>query len=400
MLLESLTKDEKAVLFAVQKKGSATKNEIMREVECKSTTLNRLLNELKKLSLVVVSGEGKSTGGRRPLKYRINESIPIFFMGINLGMNHIELALLHFSGRLLNMQSVEYKRTLKPEQFLTIVRQLYHTAVLEAKITPSAISGGCLSVFCAIDREKGVIQDSVQAKWLSSEWRGYPIKENVEKCIGIKLMADMSINAISVYEYLFGNCRGHNRMAVMMCYHSLHMGCIQNGMLIRSADDMDNAFAHMVISIGGKRCECGDYGCVGAYGSAPAIVKAFVYELRSGRDSSLRDKKPEQLDIYEILRAADEGDVLAGEVVVRAANMVAVAATNYISLTNPDVLVCAGLLNERSELFHRTLMDTIKRRLAFRGREHNLVFVKRSELNRSVVGSATLAMEAALGKIF
>lgn len=400
MIFDTLSSEELTILRIVFEKKTISKEEIMAQSGFKSTTLNRLLEQLREQQLVVVCGEGESTGGRRPLLYSLNDAFGCYFIGINFGMHHIELALLHYSGRLVNLQSVLYSPDIVPETLLNEVGRMLDAACTEAGVEKREIFGGYVSVFCAVNYELGTIQNSVLARRIPPVWVGYPIRDRIRERIGIPLGIETTISSICAGEYIFGSCRGHARVAVMMCYHSIQMGCIQNGMLIRPAEDMDNPFAHMVIAMGGEECECGDYGCVGAYSSAPAIVRSFVSELKTGRDSVLREKAFADITIEDIMNAADGGDHLAAEVIVRAATVVSIAAMNYINLTDPDILVCAGILNEGCDLYFQTVRQTISRKLAYQNRQNRLTFAKRSASGRSAVGAAITAIEAAMGRLF
>ena len=45
---------------------------------------------------------------------------------------------------------------------------------------------------------------------------------------------------------------------------------------------------HTTIEMNGRRCNCGNYGCLEAYASGPAIARRAVEALERGAESALR----------------------------------------------------------------------------------------------------------------
>ena len=49
-------------------------------------------------------------------------------------------------------------------------------------------------------------------------------------------------------------------------------GIILNGALYHGASDMAGEIGHTTIDVNGRHCKCGNYGCLEAYASGPAIA--------------------------------------------------------------------------------------------------------------------------------
>lgn len=400
MVFNNLTQEAIEVFSAIQKRKISGKEELILETGIKSTTMNRILERLKDEGLILVCGEGESTGGRRPLLYGINNENRIYYVGVNIGFYHLDVSILHYSGRVESLLKKPYPLNAGPEQALTDIRTMYETALRKTGIDPKDIYGCGLCIFCSLDRAQGVVLKSVSAENLNPEWFGFPIKQRVGEIFGMEPVMETSINSVCIGEYCFGNGRNFNKMSVLLCSNAIRMGCMQNGMLIRPANNIVDAFGHMVIEVGGRPCRCGNYGCVGTYGSASAIVRTFRHELRSGRSSSLIEVPVEDLTVYDILHAGEDGDQLAVEVITKAATMVGMATANYINLTNPEILICAGLLMENSSVYYEAVKETVARITQLLQGKNNLLFMPRTSMGKSAVGAAITAMEAQMGKSY
>ena len=69
MVFGNLSQEAIQVFSAIQKRKISGKEELIQATGIKSTTMNRILERLKEEDLILVCGEGDSTGGRRPLLY-------------------------------------------------------------------------------------------------------------------------------------------------------------------------------------------------------------------------------------------------------------------------------------------------------------------------------------------
>jgi glucokinase len=111
----------------------------------------------------------------------------------------------------------------------------------------------------------------------------------------------------------------------------------------------------MTIDLNGRRCKCGNYGCLEAYASGPQIAARAVEGIGAGNDTSLPRYVAGDLTkitaqvVYE---AAHDGDEYALEVVKDTAKVLGAGVANVINIFNPDVVViCGGVTLAGDRLF-------------------------------------------------
>src|SRR5205809_383622 len=99
---------------------------------------------------------------------------------------------------------------------------------------------------------------------------------------------------------------------------------------------------HMTIDLNGRRCKCGNYGCLEAYASGPAIAARAVEGVEAGAETALPQyvngdlrKITAQL-VYE---AAHDGDDFALEVVKDTSKFLGAGVASIINIFNPQVVV-------------------------------------------------------------
>ena len=141
-----------------------------------------------------------------------------------------------------------------------------------------------------------------------------------------------------------------------------------DGKIFHGASDVAGEFGHMTIDSTGRRCACGNYGCLEAYASGPAIAKRAVEHLEAGTQSSLAQYVNGDLaaiTAQEVYQAANDGDDLAQEVVRDTARFLGAGIANLVNICNPEVVVLCGGVTAAGELLFRPIREEVRRR-AFR----------------------------------
>jgi glucokinase len=122
---------------------------------------------------------------------------------------------------------------------------------------------------------------------------------------------------------------------------------------------------HTTIDSTGRRCKCGNYGCLEAYASGPAIAERAREALERGEGSLLAAMvggnlaKVTAQDVYE---AARQGDAVALEVVHDTARFIGTGVANLLNIFNPDVVVLAGGVAQAGDHLFTPLRAEVQRR--------------------------------------
>jgi len=111
----------------------------------------------------------------------------------------------------------------------------------------------------------------------------------------------------------------------------------------------------MSIDSTGRRCRCGNYGCLEAYASGSAIAERAVEGLGVDSDSELPalvDGKLDDVTAQTVYDAAAHGDEHALEVIKDTARFLGAGIANLINIFNPEIVViCGGVTAAGDRLF-------------------------------------------------
>jgi glucokinase len=124
----------------------------------------------------------------------------------------------------------------------------------------------------------------------------------------------------------------------------------------------------MTIDSIGRKCNCGNYGCLEAYASGPAIAARAIEGLDADGDSllpSLVGGKLERITAETVYEAIVAGDLYAKDVMKETAKFLGTGLANLINLLNPDMIVISGGVTRAGEYLLEPLRREARKR-AFR----------------------------------
>ena len=263
------------------------------------------------------------------------------FVGCDLGGTNIKAGLVDVSkGDVLHSKSAP---TLAHEGHDDVMERMAHLiqkVIEESNIERSAIKGVGISAPGVLDLEKGT---TVFLPNLYGQWRNVPLKDTINGYLDLPVSILNDVRAITLGEYTFGAGRGVNNMA---CF------AIGTG--------------HITIDFNGPRCGCGNYGCVEAFASAPAIAAMGVKAVQQGLITSigeLADYDLNKITPKLIAKAANHGDEIANEIWEDAGHYIGTAVANAIVTFGPHRVVISGGVAAAGELLMDPIRSTVKKRV-------------------------------------
>lgn len=176
-------------------------------------------------------------------------------------------------------------------------------------------------------------------------WRDMPLRDRVSAASGLPAALDNDANCATLGEWWLGAARGARIVVGITIGTGVGGGVVIDGRLFHGASDVAGEIGHTSIDSTGRRCKCGNYGCLEAYTSGPAIAARAMEEIESGEPSVLRDMvkgKLQHITAQLVYQAAHDGDQLARQVVRETARFLGTGIANIVNILNPDVVVVSG----------------------------------------------------------
>ncbi len=196
-------------------------------------------------------------------------------------------------------------------------------------------------------------------------WTNYPVRDRLAQALGLPATLDNDANCAIFGEWWRGAARGADYVVGLTIGTGIGGGIVLGGELYRGASDIAGEVGHMTIDSTGRLCKCGNYGCLEAYASGPAIAARAVEGITPGAETSLPryvNGDLAKITAQVVYEAAHDGDEYAREVVKDTAKFLGAGVANIVNIFNPEVVVICGGVTLAGDRLFVPLRAEVKRR--------------------------------------
>lgn len=272
------------------------------------------------------------------------------YVGVDLGGTKIYTALCNDKGEFLSEIIVKTEAHKGYEQIVQKIKDsIAHVIKDVDKHCIKAIGLGSPG---PLDVAKGVIAEPANLPFVN-----FPIVEELYDEFNIKVYLDNDANVATLAEYMFGAGRKSTNMIYVTVSTGVGGGAILNGKLYRGSTSNALEVGHITVNASGRRCGCGNLGCVEAMSSGTAIMKAAKDAILSRVETSL--KKYDEVTAREVFVEALEGDKVSLEIIENAMTHLGIAIANYANILDPDLIIIGGGITNGGDM----MFDIIKREM-------------------------------------
>lgn len=199
-------------------------------------------------------------------------------------------------------------------------------------------------------------------------WHDFPLRDLLREATGYPTALDNDANCAIFGEWWRGAAEGGRVVVGLTIGTGIGGGLVIDGEIFHGASDIAGEVGHMSIDSTGRRCNCGNYGCLEAYASGSAIAARAIEGIQAGEQTSvpqLVDGDLARVTAQVVYDAARAGDAYALEVIQDTARFLGTGVASLINIFNPDVVVICGGVTAAGERLFGPLKTEVARR-AFR----------------------------------
>jgi glucokinase len=289
-----------------------------------------------------------------------------YIIGVDLGGTNIVAGAMTVDGsQHLNTRSIPTNASLGDEgvadRMVTLVEGVILDTMRQTGVLRSDFVGVGVGAPGPLDRERGVVLVAPNLGWLN-----FPLRDRIHDRLALPTTLDNDANCATFGEWWQGAARGSRNVIGMTIGTGIGGGLILNGALYHGASDMAGEVGHTTIDLNGRHCKCGNYGCLEAYASAPAIAtrarEVLVREESASAMPGMVQGKFEDITAQTVYDAAKQGDPVASEIVRDTARYLGAGVANLLNIFNPDTVVIAGGVTAAGDALFVPLRAEVRRR--------------------------------------
>jgi len=289
-----------------------------------------------------------------------------FIIGLDLGGTKISAGAISEDGQHVHgIRSVPTQAELGAEgivdRIVAVIEGVIADTINETSVTRKDFLGIGIGAPGPLDRDEGIV---VVAPNLG--WRDFPLRNRITSRLKLPATLDNDANCATVGEWWLGAARGGRNVVGITIGTGIGGGLIFDGELYHGASDVAGEIGHTTIDVNGRLCKCGNYGCLEAYASGPAIAtrarEALIREDTASLLPSMVDGQLEKITAEIVYTAAKKGDGLANEIVRDTARYLGAGIATLLNVVNPDVVVVAGGVTAAGDALFVPLRTEARRR--------------------------------------
>ncbi|PTL81275.1 ROK family protein [Vitiosangium sp. GDMCC 1.1324] len=306
-------------------------------------------------------------------------------LGIDLGGTFARAAVVDVQGKIV----ASAKMTLGERSPSAVVEAIAHAAKAAVDAAGTSVKSCGVGAAGQIHGDSGVL-----AVAPNLGWRNVPLGNLLQTRLGysVKLVNDLAAAAWG--ELNAGAGRGSQDMYTVFVGSGVGSAIIAGGRLVQGAGGVAGELGHTKVVPNGRRCGCGELGCLEAYAGGHNLIAQTRELLATGRSHVLLELTggdPARVTPVTLEQAAEAGDAEAREIYERASLMLAIAVANQVTVLNPARLILGGGVLSHCPGIRRRVLEGVQAYASTTAREGLLISDAELGDDSGLIGAALLA---------
>lgn len=315
-----------------------------------------------------------------------------YVLGLDLGGTKIAVGLVGLEGKVLHSLRAPTPIDLGPIGVCKKMIEMSNESLAKTKIGRDKIIGIGLGAGGPLDLGEGMLLSPPNLPG----FHRFPVRNEIEKNTGLKVLLENDANAAVLGEKLFGAGKKAKNLIYMTISTGIGGGLIVDGNLLHGVKWTAGEVGHMTLKPDGPKCNCGNYGCLEALSSGTGIAKKAMQAVRRNPSSLLLDLVKgdiSRINAEVVFKSADKGDRIACEIVEEALFYLGIGIGNLITAFSPDMVILGGGLTKAGKALFDKIREIVRERV--RLVPVDLIPIVPSKLgnNVGIVGAASLVIK-------
>ena len=248
------------------------------------------------------------------------------------------------------------------------------TSIIEKCKKDYNINSIGIGVAGLVDYKKGIVFESPNLP----DWKDVNLKNKL-KGVALPISIDNDANCFALGEYLLRNDEKIKNLIGITLGTGIGGGMILNGEIYHGSYGFASEIGHIKVVPNGRRCNCGQNGCLEAYSSASAIERTS------------KEKYNRRITTSQLYKMALNGDRTAIEIFRDAFEKLGILCANLINLFNPDIIVFSGGLSNMKDFLLIPVKKVIQKNCYEKLYERARIEISRFGMDSAIVGAANLS---------
>ncbi|MEU4388161.1 ROK family transcriptional regulator [Promicromonospora sp. NPDC023805] len=324
---------EREILVLVSSGRARSRKEIAESLGIAPSTVSQRVQAMLASGALEETGEGASSGGRRPRALRVPGSTG--YLGVvDVGGTHARLGILRHGGELATTTEVAIAIADGPEPVLTQVTAALRELAGTVPDGGQAPAGGrLLGAGVSLPGPVDVARRALDSPSRMPGWSGFDVGTWLEDALSVPVVVENDANAMAVGEH-FGHARRHRHSVSVKAGSAIGAGILVDDRLYRGAGGGAGDITHTRVPAGGDTpCTCGNRGCLETVASGAHLVRL------------LKEQGYDVAATADVLRLVRDADPVATTLARTAGRHLGEVLCTVVNFFNPGAVYLGGALS-------------------------------------------------------
>ncbi len=367
-------------LFQLLRDGRArTRAELAITTGLARSTVASRIDALISSGLVGPAGEASSSGGRPPSRFAFNPAARVV-LAVDVGATHAVVAVTDLAGSIVAERRLEQEVAEGPEAVLGRILALAQELLGEAGRPLKDLAGVGIGLPGPVEHDTGrPVKPPIMPGW-----DGFDVVPYVQRSLPVPVLVDNDVNIMALGERT-AYWPEHSNFLFIKVATGVGAGIISSGQLQRGANGTAGDLGHVRVPRGDDvLCRCGNYGCLEALASGPAVARQLQAQ---GLDAATG---------ADVLRLVREGHPQAVQALRQAGRDVGDVLAAAVNLLNPSMVIIGGSIGEAGEHLVAGIREVVYRRSLPLATAHLRIGISMAGPRAAILGASQMVTQHVL----
>jgi len=263
-----------------------------------------------------------------------------YYIGLDIGGTKIAGALVSASGKILTRTKTSTPKKVRPKDIYACVTDAIEELVHAGGIRPSSIKGIGVGVPGIVDTRNNHILAAPNIALT-----GFPLSSSLKRKFHKRVAMTNDVNAGLLGEAWLGAAKGLSHVVGIFPGTGVGGAVICDGKLLLGTQGAATELGHVIISLDGPLCHCGNRGCLESLTSRWAIERDIRLAVKSGHKTIVTELNDGKLDMIKsriLKEALTKNDSVVKAVISKAAMVLGKTAVSLNHTFNPQAIIFGG----------------------------------------------------------
>ncbi len=325
------TPRQRSLLSLVRDRGTITRGEISELTGLSASQISRITGSLLQQGLLTVE-ERIIQGEGRPIEVLALSSKRHFVIGLDVGGLGQDVIIADLRGEIVCANSGSESLSGDRSEIVDYLREFVDSTLRRANIDETSVLGLGVGFRAVVDPVTGTISAGLETPQHTPSWSNFSVRAELARLFPWKrIVIDDTVRALAAAERRLGNAQGVGDFVFVLADSGIGAAFMINGRPYIGARHLAGEIGHVTIDPEGPTCGCGRSGCVEAFASTSAMLRAGRAEMGNPH-----------LTIVQLIEAAARGNDCCRTILFDGGTALGKAIAILLNLLSPSIVVIGG----------------------------------------------------------